>query len=169
MQATKTGGKSCKTDQLFQWLKNISAQVEALFLDFKPKRFSNSFGAIGGILAGSGAMKFTIFSCTLYLMTKNHHKNERVKQWEASCGSMAIQFEKWNKMGTWSCDFWRHDDQQSFSFLLEISLNCIKQLLQRFLWVLVFYSKKEMCRTKEITMNGRPTCRWWVKCFEKFF
>jgi len=27
-----------------------------------PNRFSNNFGAIGGILAGSGAIKFTIFS-----------------------------------------------------------------------------------------------------------
>lgn len=32
-----------------------------------PNRFSNNFGAIGGILAGSGAIKFTIFSWTLYL------------------------------------------------------------------------------------------------------
>jgi len=29
---------------------------------FNPNRFSNNFGAIGGILAGSGAIKFTIFS-----------------------------------------------------------------------------------------------------------
>lgn len=27
-----------------------------------PNRFSNNFGAVGGILAGSGAIKFTIFS-----------------------------------------------------------------------------------------------------------
>ena len=34
---------------------------------FNPNRFSNNFGAIGGRFMGWGAIKFTIFSWTLYL------------------------------------------------------------------------------------------------------
>lgn len=47
------------------FLKHYASDRPFLFL--RPNRFFSKSAVFGGIFAGRGAMKLTIFSCTLYL------------------------------------------------------------------------------------------------------
>lgn len=100
---------------------------------FNPNRFSNNFGAIGGILAGSGAIKFTIFSWTLYL-SSNHSKNYSVHKWLQYIYTHTYTQQKRGKNSNLSIPylptFWG-TTINNFSFLWLHSLQSIKCFLCR--------------------------------------